>query len=253
MKKSLFILSIATVALSIVGCSSSQPSGSNQAQQPQATETPQPASSPSPAAATPEAEKSSQPKTAEKKESVVGLIPSTNPAQRRQKIAQGRKDPFAFVPVKPTPKLNPQQLQPQSNTPQPPTASSPQPSAPSPFGSSPTPIRPPAPLPPQPEIAQAVAITGIIDMGGVTQIIVKAPGERASRYVRVGDYLSNGQVRVKRIENARSATPVVVLEELGQEVYKNVGEGVAQQPSQTKPDREEKTALSLPESLTGGF
>jgi aminoglycoside/choline kinase family phosphotransferase len=93
----------------------------------------------------------------------------------------------------------------------------------------------------------------MIDVGGVTQIIVKAPGERASRYVQVGDYLSNGQVRVKRIENARSATPVVVLEELGQEVYKDVGEGVAQQPSQTKPAQEEKTALSLPESLTGGF
>jgi hypothetical protein len=93
------------------------------------------------------------------------------------------------------------------------------------------PTTPSIPVPPQPELAQAITITGIIDLGGAPQIIVKAPEERVSRYVRVGDYLSNGQVRVKRIENAIGSLPVVVLEQLGQEVYKKVGDRVATPPS----------------------
>jgi len=59
-------------------------------------------------------------------------------------------------------------------------------------------------------------------VGNVTQIIVKAPNEDSSRYVRVGQRLSNGQVLVKRIE-LQGSEPVVVLEQFGIEVIKSIG------------------------------
>jgi hypothetical protein len=227
MKKSLSILSVALVALSLTSCGSSDQAESEQSQQSPTAQAPAP--SPSPNATKPKAQASSR-------SSVSGLIPSTDPKQRRQKIEQGRKDPFAFVPVKPQQKIQPVPSQPQS----PPTSNGPQPNSSSPVPPSVSSRRRPSQpaLPPQPELAKAVAIAGIIDIGGVTQIIVKAPGERTSRYVRPGDYLANGQVLVKRVENAQSPTPVVVLEELGQEVYKEVGEGVASNPSETEPSQE---------------
>jgi hypothetical protein len=169
-------------------------------------------------------------KTTQKTASVSGLIPSTNPNQRQQKIAKGRPDPFGFVSVPlalkgtlPQPSTPPVTRQPRSpelsNRPiRRPTK---------------RPTTPSVPVaPPQPELAQAITITGIIDLGGAPQIIVKAPEERVSRYVRVGDYLSNGQVRVKRIENVGGSSPVVVLEQLGQEVYKQIGDNVAAPPSE---------------------
>lgn len=242
MKKSLSILSVVLVALLMASCSSSDQAESDQSQQSQAAQTPAPSPAPNAAEA---AKPKVQPSTS--KTSVSGLIPSTDPKQRRQKIEQGRKDPFAFVPVKPQTKTQLVPSQPQSppaTTPQAPSTSPFPPSISSPSRSKPA-------LPPQPELAKAVAIAGIIDIGGVTQIIVKAPGERTSRYVQPGDYLANGQVLVKRVENAQSASPVVVLEELGQEVYKEVGEGVANQPSETKPSPE-KTAFTR-EIFPGGI
>jgi hypothetical protein len=247
MKKTLFILPLATVAILLASCTS-ETSTSDTEEQPQVAETPAPNPSPTPAAETP-------PKPSQNKESVAGLIPSTDPSQRKQAIAQGRNDPFAFVPVQPT--LKPLPAVPTTSSPQPPTNNSPAnnsptvsspPSSPS-APNSPVTVPSQPPLPPQPEIAQAVTITGIVDIGGLTQIIVKAPGERSSRYVQVGEFLSNGQVLVKRIENYQSPSPVVVLEELGQEVYKEVGEGVAQEPANPKPSQSDKTALMLPEGL----
>lgn len=230
MKKSLSIFSVALVALLMTSCSSSD-QASDQSQQPPAEETPAPSPAPNTAEATkPQAQASTS------RSSVSGLIPSTDPKQRRQKIEQGRKDPFAFVPVNPQPKIQPVPPQPQSppvsNVPQPQTSSPVPPSVPSPSSR----LKPSQPAPPpQPELAKAVAIAGIIDIGNVTHIIVKAPGERTSRYVQPGDYLANGQVLVKRVENAQSPTPVVVLEELGQEVYKEVGEGVANKSPENEP------------------
>jgi hypothetical protein len=268
MKKSLSILSIAALALLITSCNQSQDSTSETTQQPQATQTPQPNASPSPKVAASETEQPASPQktTPQNPESVVGLIPSTNPTERRQQIAQGRKDPFGFVPIQPTLKTIP--TPPQSQTPpttgspqpsatNPPTTNSPQPSAANPPSrSSRTPSgtqsQPQPVLPPQPELAQGVAISGIIDIGGTPQIIVKAPGERSSRYVQVGDRLSNGQVLIKRIENYRSPAPVVVLEELGQEVFKEVGEGVAaEEPAETKPAQDDTTALMIPDLRSG--
>jgi hypothetical protein len=69
-----------------------------------------------------------------------------------------------------------------------------------------------------------VEVTGVVQVGRETQIIVKAPDEAASRYVKVGQRLSNGQVLVKRVEMNEGAEPIVILEEKGIEVAKSIGE-----------------------------
>ncbi len=82
------------------------------------------------------------------------------------------------------------------------------------------------PLPPLPEpkLAQAVEVTGVVTIGGITQAIIKAPNEPTGRHVEVGQRLSNGQVLVKRIESNEGSDPTVVFEENGQEVSRAVGE-----------------------------
>lgn len=83
---------------------------------------------------------------------------------------------------------------------------------------------PPLPPVPQPDVARAVEVSGVVQVGNETQIIVKAPNEPTSRYVKVGQRLANGTVLVKRVEMNEGAEPVVILEENGIEVAKTVGE-----------------------------
>lgn len=95
------------------------------------------------------------------------------------------------------------------------------------------------PAPPEqlaPELAQNVTVMGVIQIGEATQAIVQVPNEPTSRYVQVGQRLSNGQVLVKRIEMNEGAEPLVVLEQYGVEVAKAVGEQPANQNNgQTQP------------------
>ncbi len=77
---------------------------------------------------------------------------------------------------------------------------------------------------PEPKLAQAVEVTGVVTIGGITQAIIKAPNEPTGRHVEVGQRLSNGQVLVKRIEANSGSDPIVVFEENGQEVSRGVGE-----------------------------
>lgn len=84
---------------------------------------------------------------------------------------------------------------------------------------------PDLPAVPQPTVAQRVRVTGAIKIGGVSHAILEAPGQQP-RYVKVGDYVANGQVLVKRIEMNGGFDPVVILEQAGVEVAKRVGEGV---------------------------
>jgi Tfp pilus assembly protein PilP len=72
-------------------------------------------------------------------------------------------------------------------------------------------------------LADAIEISGVVEVGGKTSVIVQVPNERTSRYVYVGDYVSNGNVLVKRVE--MGIEPVVVLEEDGAEVTRYVGNG----------------------------
>lgn len=78
--------------------------------------------------------------------------------------------------------------------------------------------------PAQPELARSVAVTGVVLVGSEPQAIVKVPNEATSRYVRVGQMLSNGQVLVKRIEMNEGSEPIVILEQYGIEVSRAVGE-----------------------------
>lgn len=73
-------------------------------------------------------------------------------------------------------------------------------------------------------LAQAIAVSGVVQAGSRTSIIVQVPNETTSRYAVVGDYLANGKVLVKRIE-MQGAEPVVVLEQDGAEFVKPVGSG----------------------------
>ena len=88
---------------------------------------------------------------------------------------------------------------------------------------SPLPL-PELPPPPQPTVARAIEVTGVVQAGGVPQAIVKEPNSDFQRYVKAGDYLANGQVLVKRIEMKSGPQPVVVLEQLGVEVSRRVGD-----------------------------
>lgn len=84
---------------------------------------------------------------------------------------------------------------------------------------------------PEPTLAQGVEVTGVVEVGGVPQAILKAPNE-SSRYVRAGQRVSNGQVLVKRIEMNRGPAPVVILEQYGIEVARQVGEKPSTTPNQ---------------------
>ena len=90
------------------------------------------------------------------------------------------------------------------------------------------------PAMPEPELAQNVTVMGVIQIGEQTQAIVQVPNEATSRYVRVGQSLSNGQVLVKRIELNTGAEPLVILEQNGVEVSKAVGE-MAPSKAETTP------------------
>ncbi len=176
---------------------------------------------------------------------VSGLIPTTNPGRRGKEAesASGRQDPFASIPVKPIVKVAPQP-KPESNSD---PSISPEPGLVEPLpesSQSPSEYSEPTIV----DLARATVVTGVIDMGELTQVIVKAPNEKFSRYVQPGQYVSNGKVLVKRIEGKNSPTPIVVLEEVGVgiEVYKRVGEGAAEMPS----EKSEAAALLMPNSLT---
>lgn len=101
-----------------------------------------------------------------------------------------------------------------------PSPSSPLPVSPTTPGGTPTAA---IPVAPSTTAANGVEVTGVVQVGNEVQAIVKAPGEAASRYVRVGQRIANGQVLVKRIEMNAGAEPIVILEENGVEVARAVG------------------------------
>jgi hypothetical protein len=72
--------------------------------------------------------------------------------------------------------------------------------------------------------AMAIEISGMIDVAGKTQVIIKLPTESFSRYVEVGERILNGKVLVKRVEGQNSLSPTVVLEEVGVEVSRRIGD-----------------------------
>ncbi len=144
---------------------------------------------------------------------------------------------------------------PPRTAPTPPSKVTPPPrTAPTPPGKTTLPVPVPAPkfkpeLPklPEPTVAQSIEITGVAEVGGVSKAIVKVPNE-PSRTVQEGDRLANGQVVVKRIEVNRGPSPVVVLEQYGIEVAKQVGEKAIAGPGESQPPA---AALPAPPPLPG--
>lgn len=166
----------------------------------------------------------------------VVLTRPTNPDERLRVVKSGRTDPFAAIvptvipgstnsrPLTSTPKSesNPRsQVRPSSTvklpkpgpSTKPLTSSTSKPSQPSKIV---------LPTLPKPEVAQGVKVTGVINLGGRPRAILKAPGEKATRTVAVGERIANGQVLVKAI--TLGASPVVVLEQSGMEVRVGVGQ-----------------------------
>lgn len=187
------------------------------------------------------------------------LISSTNPDQRLRGIQSARPDPFALVPAAPSVTItrsltsgggqSPGSTGGITSSQVPGGISSGGSSGSSSGGSSgrgslgtpsgtqamlpqPIPILPdiprlprslPAALPPQPELARAVNVSGVVQIGSAVYAIVDAPDEPSSRYVQVGQRLSNGEILVRRIDFNGSDSSVI-LEQAGMQVVRRVGD-----------------------------
>jgi Tfp pilus assembly protein PilP len=186
-----------------------------------------------------------------------GLTLSTEPT--KIPIAKGRIDPFGAIAVAPLkitqpqtqqaklqqPKTKPQAQATKTQQPKPQLQAQPtkpqqqaQPTKPQSkkiisdaSKPSSSPIKPipsqnlSVPLPPAPpsvEIAQAVQVKGVVELGGKVSAIVKESEQSDSRSVSAGDYVAQGKVLVKRIEFNGNREPVVILEQNGVEVLKQV-------------------------------
>ncbi|MDB9428166.1 hypothetical protein PN482_04385 [Microcystis aeruginosa CS-555/01A07] len=226
MKKLPLILSVGSVALLLVGC----PASDQANQSPPITqETPTPSPSP-PAAQPPAFSNPRQPATEPATPRIPGLIPATDPDQKRAEINRGRRDPFAPFPVQPNITITVAE-EPPAGTP---VATAPAPmgnrpaATPAPMGNPPTP-RPPIvkgpPPPPQPTEAEEVQVSGILRLPTTPMAIVKAPGEATERRVIPGSTLSNGLILVKAI-NTNPDNPSIVLEQYGQTITRRLGDGV---------------------------
>ena len=227
MKKLPLILSVGSVALLLVGC----PASDQANQSPPITqETPTPSPSP-PAAQPPAFSGAVQPATEPATPRVAGLIPATDPDQKRAEINPGRSDPFAILPLQPNITITKEE-KPPARTPAATGAPAPggnrSAAAPAPGGNRATPRRPivkvPSP-PPPPTEAAAVQVLGIIRLPTSPMAIVKAPGEATERRVIPGSSLSNGLILVKAINTAPD-NPYIVLQQRGQTITRRLGDGV---------------------------
>jgi hypothetical protein len=182
------------------------------------------------------------------------LIRSTDPAARSRAIARSRVDPFASLPIPPTPDVVVVPVAAAGNSASntgsggsTPRATSTPPRTVSGGRSTPrAAVRPAATRPPvrvqppnrplvlpspiaalptipQPVIAPTISVSGVIQMGNEPYAIVRS-GSEPERYVRVGDRIAGGSVRVKRIETL-AFEPRVILEENGIEVSRPIVSG----------------------------
>ena len=163
-----------------------------------------------------------------REQDVAGLIKSTNPEVRVRGSVRGRQDPFSTIAVQPKIEVEPEKIT-ENNRNSRGRGRSPIPNnRPSNITSTPTfeNLDPPETVSPT-QLAENVLITGLVELGDRIRIIVQAPGEATSRYVDIGQYISNGQVLVKRIESS-SPTPTVILEQDGIEVARVVGQPISE-------------------------
>ena len=144
----------------------------------------------------------------------TGLIAATDPNVRARLAERGRNDPFAVISIPSTIEVEQEEIVAMNSNNLPPQ----------PIRRNSVPELPELP-PVDPTLAQNVQILGLYEPpNGKTKLIVQAPEEDSSRYVEVGQYLSNGEVLVKSIDRYSSPYPQVILEQAGIEVYKAIGE-----------------------------
>ena len=171
----------------------------------------------------------------EREQNVVGLIPSTEPEIRVRNSVRGRQDPFSTIAVEPKIEIEPEEeLDDVDNGRQQPFDNNNGATRPDNITSTPTIETLETPEPPEgslTELAQNVLITGLVNLGDRIKLIVQAPEEATSRYVGVGQYISNGRVLVKRIEFGYPY-PTVILEQSGIEVAKEIGEPIEETDEQ---------------------
>jgi hypothetical protein len=85
------------------------------------------------------------------------------------------------------------------------------------------------------KLAASVGVSGVIQVDGKTQVIVKLPNESFSRYVEVGDRIYDGKIKVKRVEGEQSLSPTIILEEGGVEVSRRIGDTAGAASPETQP------------------
>lgn len=182
------------------------------------------------------------------------LIQATDPTARTRQISRSRVDPFASLPIPPAPAeivVTPVSTGANQSTNQSANRGGASAASAQTTGgggntaavrtATNTPLRPPvrvqpsnaplvmpspiAALPriPQPVIAPTVLVSGVVQLGSEHYAIVRT-GSEPERYVRVGDRIGGGSVRVKRIETL-AFEPRVILEENGIEVARPVESG----------------------------
>ncbi len=83
-------------------------------------------------------------------------------------------------------------------------------------------IVPAVPAPPATQLAEAIQVTGVVELGSTLTAIVKSPSEATSRTVRVGDSLEGGQVIVRRIEMRGNQQPQITFSQNGVEITRSV-------------------------------
>jgi hypothetical protein len=169
---------------------------------------------------------------------VPGLLQPTNAKTRTGTIVKGRRDPFAAIPtavpivvssnrspvkanIAPLPTKAPTTSGRPSIVPLPPLATAPVAALPDLSGGLP-PVRIPVAPPSPTALAESIEVSGVVQVGGKWNVIVKEPTASSSRYVAVGEYLENGQVLVKKVVSPASADPIVVLQQDGVEIRKSV-------------------------------
>jgi hypothetical protein len=239
MRKVVMIAAVTGLAVWLGGCSSG---GDEVAQAPDAAEQAAPTESPA-AEGSPQPSAAQQPaaqQPAANRQRPRGITPSdligsTNPDQRLRSIQSQRPDPFALVPTSPSVTITRPEIQPGAGSGSAPATSRPanRPAAPRVAVVPPAipdvpefprlPRSLPTALAPQPEIARAVGVSGVVQIGGIVYAIVDAPDEPSSRYVQVGQRLSNGEVLVRRID-FDGPDSAVVLEQAGMQVVRRVGD-----------------------------
>ena len=160
---------------------------------------------------------------------VSGLIPPTKAEQRAEGIPRGLDNPFNSLAPAPIVTITDDQIptggEDTSGLPEPPPDGVLPPDgsegASSPDGETEINL----------ELAKSVVVTGIVTLGDSIQVILKAPKENFSRYVELGQYISDGAVLVKRIEKGDNRSVFVILEQSGVEVRKPLGVEPAQSES----------------------